>query len=69
MRLQCQQLDLLFVSTSDIDEHSVTLLACIQCSPELTINVVYWSWLGSALFFTLAGKAPKPDHNKARLSP
>lgn len=38
--LQCQQLDLLTLITSNIDEFSVSLLARIQCPLNLRVYIV-----------------------------
>ena len=46
--LQCQQLDLLTVTTSTIDGDSVKLLARIQCPLKLSVHIETWSGLGSA---------------------
>ena len=46
--LQCQQLDLLTVDTSIIDDHTMNLLACIQCPLKLSIDIKEWSLLESA---------------------
>ena len=57
--LQCQQLDLLTVITTPLDEHSVKLLARIQCPLKLSIDVpgfcIFASWEGTTLFTLLAG--------------
>ena len=56
--LQCQQLDLLTLITSMIDEQSVTLLACIQCPIRLEIDDLDWSWLRAVPLFTLLAGLP-----------
>ena len=58
MGLQRQQLDLLTVNTSTIDEHPVKLLARIQCPLKLSIDVSCWSSLGSVLLLTLLARLP-----------
>ena len=56
--LQCQQLDLLTVSTNAIDEHTVNLLARIQCPLKLGINIKAWSRLKSAPLLTMLARLP-----------
>ena len=56
--LQCQQLDLLTVSTNAIDEHTVNLLARIQCPLKLSVDIQEWSLLGSAPLLTLLARLP-----------
>ena len=56
--LQCEQLDLLTVETPSIDEHTVNLLARIQCPLKLSIDMVEWSRLQSAPLFTLLARLP-----------
>ena len=58
VHLPCQQLDLLTVVTNTIDEHTVTLLARIQCPLKLRINIMIWSGLGSAPLFSLLAGLP-----------
>ena len=45
MGLQCQQLHLLTVSSNAVDEHTVNLLARIQCPLKLNIDIQDWSLL------------------------
>ena len=56
--LQCQQLDFLTVQTDIIDEHTVTLLACIQCPLQLWIDVSDLSLLRSGPLLTLLARLP-----------
>ena len=59
VRLQCLQLDLLTIHTIAIDEHSVTLLARIQCPLKLSIGIRRWGCCrlgkGAPLLTLLAG--------------
>ena len=55
VRLQCQQLDLLTVFTTFIDEQCVTLLARVQCPLKLEIDIYKWRYRGEPLFTLLAG--------------
>ena len=56
--LQCQQLDLLTLITSNIEEDNVTLLARIPCPLKLQIDIRTWSCLQSAPLFTLLATLP-----------
>ena len=56
--LQCQQLDLLTVTNSTIDDESVKLLAHIQSPLKLRMDIVTWSFLESAPLFTLLAGLP-----------
>ena len=58
MGLQCQQLDLLTLVTSHIDEHSVKMLAQFPCPLKLSIAIPAWSLLGSAPLFTMLARLP-----------
>lgn len=58
MGVQCQQLHWLTLQTDIIDVHTVTWLACIQCSLQLYIDVLKWSLLGSGPLLTLLARLP-----------
>ena len=56
--LQCQQLDLLTVASSAIDEHFVSLLARFQCPLKLSIDTAHWNLDGRAPLLTLLARLP-----------
>ena len=56
--LQCQQLDLLTLETDAVDEHTVQLLAGIQCPVKLSINTYDWRRLNSAPLNVLLALLP-----------
>ena len=56
--LQCQQLDLLTVFNSAIDEHTVGLLAHIQCPLKLSIDIDRWHLKGKMPLFSLLARLP-----------
>ena len=56
--LQCQQLDLLTLITSAIDEHTASLLARIQCPLKLSIDIDRWPLKGKVPLFTLLAMLP-----------
>ena len=58
MGLQCQQLDLLTLVTSNIDEHSVKMLAQFPRPLKLSIAIPAWSLLASALLLTMLARLP-----------